>query len=96
MKSIFDFINTPKTKNIESKIYITYTDISTTKKTISSNTILIACKSNKGHINQPIIVTPKVKPVKWYELWKDKQKYTDEVNRCKKYINTVFGIPNVL
>lgn len=94
MKRFFNWFNFTKTKKVQSKIYTTETDISTMETPILFNINLIVGKSNKGPINQPIDLTPKVKPIKWYEFWKDKQKYTDEVNRCKNEFKTIFGTPD--
>ena len=96
MKKFFNWFNFTKTKKVKSKIYIIETDVSTIESPIIFNTNLIVGKSDKGPINEPIILTPKVKPIKWYEFWryKDKQKYTDEVNRCKNEFKIIFETPN--
>lgn len=76
--------------NKKVKIYTIEKDISFSK---ASSNYLIVGKSDRGPLNEPICLIPRIKPVKWYEFWrfKDKQKYIDEVNRCKNEFENIFG-----
>lgn len=78
--------------NQKSKIYTTEKDISFLKTPPESSVSLIGI-SDKGQLNEPICLIPKIKPIKWYEFWrfKDRKKYIDEVNRCKNEFENIFG-----
>lgn len=82
---------------MESRVYCEEVDTSTMERPTTFNLSLLN-NPTKGPINQPICLEPKIKPIKWFQIWryKDKQKYIDEVKRCRDEFQNIFGNPNVI
>jgi len=81
-------------KCVSSGVKAIETDVSSSKTHTGLNSAIII-KSKKGPTNEPLLFVPKIKPVKWFQIWryKDKKKYQEEFAECKNKLNDFFGKP---
>jgi hypothetical protein len=80
-----------------SNVFIKEIDTSIIQKDAQNHNIAIVVGlSEKVPINKPILIAPKIKPIKWYQIWryKDKIKYAEEIKRCINEFHCIFGFPD--
>ncbi len=80
-----------------SSVDVTKTDISTTSNIdFQSPLNIITGVPNKGPRYTPIIIGSKIKPIKWYQIWRYHliPKYNKEAERCKQLFVDTFGQPD--
>ena len=93
--NLFGFLK-PRRKT-HSGVRITETDLSSIKTSENYNFAVFG-KTERGPKNEPIVLIPKTKPVKWFQIWryKDKKKYKEEVKECREKFYEMFGEPNTI
>jgi len=76
-----------------SGVFVTKTDLSVVASVDTTMPLIVAGKTGKGPINEPIKIYPKTAFVKWYQFWRhsDREKYNEEVAECMEKFHKIFG-----